>query len=214
MWHYSNNNSPEGPVAESTIIQMIANGIIHAQTMVWREGMGAWMPLAATELAGYLAQVQSPPPFQQAAPFSSPYQPPQYTPPVAGHAPYGPPVKLTWSQVLWSFEGRIPRSTYWAGCFIWMGIWMVVIMVGALIIGSAGHESDVLPILIIPAVLLLIPYFWSALAIQVKRWHDRGKSGAMVLINLIPYIGGIWAFVECGCLRGTLGPNQYGQDPT
>ena len=52
------------------------------------------------------------------------------------------------------------------------------------------------------------------LAVSVKRWHDRDKPGTWVLINLIPLVGGIWAFVEVGCLRGTFGPNNYGEDPT
>jgi len=51
------------------------------------------------------------------------------------------------------------------------------------------------------------------LATQVKRWHDRGKSGAMVLINVIWIIGWIWTFVELGCLRGSEGENQYGLPP-
>ena len=32
-------------------------------------------------------------------------------------------------------------------------------------------------------------------------------------LGLIPIIGGIWALVENGFLRGTDGPNQYGNDP-
>jgi len=62
--------------------------------------------------------------------------------------------------------------------------------------------------------VLIILGVWSGLAIQTKRWHDRGKSGAMNLIGIIPYIGGIWTFIECGCLRGTEGTNEYGDDPT
>lgn len=62
--------------------------------------------------------------------------------------------------------------------------------------------------------VLLIPVTWISLALQVKRWHDRDKGGAWVLINCIPLVGGIWSFVECGCLRGTMGPNQFGPDPT
>jgi len=63
-------------------------------------------------------------------------------------------------------------------------------------------------------VVLYIPVVWFSLALQVKRWHDRGKSGWWVLINLIPFVGGLWALVECGFLRGTEGPNQFGPDPT
>jgi hypothetical protein len=35
----------------------------------------------------------------------------------------------------------------------------------------------------------------------------------MVLINLIPIIGWIWAIIELFFLRGTPGPNVYGPDP-
>jgi uncharacterized membrane protein YhaH (DUF805 family) len=55
-------------------------------------------------------------------------------------------------------------------------------------------------------------FIW--LAVAAKRWHDRGKSGWWTLIVLVPFIGGIWMFVEAGCLRGTVGPNNYGPDPT
>ena len=48
---------------------------------------------------------------------------------------------------------------------------------------------------------------------QVKRWHDRDKSGWFVLVNFIPFIGTIWALVELGFLRGTMGPNRFGPDP-
>jgi uncharacterized membrane protein YhaH (DUF805 family) len=34
-----------------------------------------------------------------------------------------------------------------------------------------------------------------------------------IIINIIPVIGWIWALVELGCLRGTPGRNQYGDDP-
>lgn len=58
--------------------------------------------------------------------------------------------------------------------------------------------------------LLLV---WPALAISVKRWHDRGKSGWWVLLNLVPVVGWLWALIENGFLRGTDGPNRYGPDP-
>jgi hypothetical protein len=47
---------------------------------------------------------------------------------------------------------------------------------------------------------------------SVKRYHDRGKSGAWFLICLIPYIGAIWQFVELGFLRGEAGTNKYDGD--
>jgi len=74
-----------------------------------------------------------------------------------------------------------------------------------------GDESNVATIAVL---LLYVPLIWISLAVQVKRWHDRDKSGLWILISLIPLIGPLWAFIETGCLRGTLGPNGYGADPT
>lgn len=54
---------------------------------------------------------------------------------------------------------------------------------------------------------------WAKLAVLVKRWHDRDKSGWWVLIGLIPLIGGIWMLIECGFLDGTPGSNKYGPSP-
>ncbi len=63
-------------------------------------------------------------------------------------------------------------------------------------------------------VALYLTLVWISFAITVKRWHDRDKSGWWILIGMIPIIGPIWQFVETGCLRGTIGSNRYGPDPT
>ena len=55
--------------------------------------------------------------------------------------------------------------------------------------------------------------FWISLAVGVKRWHDRNKSGWWMLIILVPVIGSLWYLIECGFLKGTTGPNTYGPDP-
>ena len=128
---------------------------------------------------------------------------------------------LTWKQILFSFQGRIPRRQYWAG----FGIQMLFIFGIALLAGfilpvfrHASGSSESSGVLIGVGGLLMIPLLvfgvWSGLAIGVKRWHDRDKSGWWMLIGIIPYIGGIWQLIECGCLRGTEGPNRFGGDPT
>lgn len=108
-------------------------------------------------------------------------------------------------QILFSFRGRIPRRTFW--------LWGVLGMVGGsivleMLLGIAG-VSDALRAAL-PTLVLL----WPSLAISVKRWHDRDKSGWWVLINLVPLIGFVWALVENGFLRGTVGPNRFGEDLT
>lgn len=134
-----------------------------------------------------------------------------YSTPVAAAPRQGAPARpLTVKEILLSYEGRIPRSIYWMWTLIVSFAFMAVAVLLAVLMGMIFGES---PIVLIPLLLLYIPTIYVMLAIQVKRWHDRDKSGWWCLINLIPYIGGIWAFVEVGCLRGTMGPNQFGPDP-
>jgi uncharacterized membrane protein YhaH (DUF805 family) len=69
----------------------------------------------------------------------------------------------------------------------------------------------------IPYLLLIFGYIfalaWSGIAVGIKRYHDRNKSGFWVLIQFVPFIGAIWYFVETGFLTGTPGPNRFGPDP-
>jgi uncharacterized membrane protein YhaH (DUF805 family) len=109
--------------------------------------------------------------------------------------------------LLFSFQGRIPRRKYWAAMILSAFIANVVLLVLLLPLAS---ETAFLVVLL----FVLIPLYWVFLAVAVKRWHDRDKSGWWVLISLVPYIGPIWVLIECGCLRGTVGPNAYGEDPT
>ncbi len=103
-----------------------------------------------------------------------------------------------------SFEGRISLKPYW--------ILVLVIFIGTIIttvidMNMTGQETG------LTTVLFTLIILWPALAIQVKRWHDRDKSGWWVLINLVPIIGPIWAIIENGFLPGTEGRNLYGENP-
>lgn len=69
---------------------------------------------------------------------------------------------------------------------------------------------------IISFLVMAVLFFfviWAQYATVARRFHDRGKSGWMALVALIPYIGGLWIIIECGLLEGTKGPNQYGPEP-
>lgn len=120
-----------------------------------------------------------------------------------------------------SFQGRIGRKTWWLGYVLPLIGISVLSTVLDIALGFVSFE-DVAPAggyayetrgIGVFGLLSLVPIFWGGLAGQVKRWHDRDKSGWFVLINLIPLIGAIWSFVELGLLRGTPGPNRFGHDP-
>jgi uncharacterized membrane protein YhaH (DUF805 family) len=108
-------------------------------------------------------------------------------------------------QVLFGFRGRVPRRVFWLYGVLGMLFVSLLLFLLLGIAGVHGPSRDA-----VSTVLLL----WPSLAISVKRWHDRGKSGWWVLINLIPVVGVLWALVENGFLRGTEGPNRFGEDLT
>lgn len=118
--------------------------------------------------------------------------------------------KMPLSQILFSFTGRIGRGTFWG---VWFSMMAVSLVVGLLIGGISSSGNEAAGAAVVIYFLYLIPSAWIGLAMQVKRWHDRDKSGWMVLINFIPIIGWLWALVELGFLQGTIGHNQYGENP-
>ena len=112
---------------------------------------------------------------------------------------------LSIKEILFSFKGRIPRKTYWYSVLGMILASFVLMFLVALLTG--GNESAISVIMLI----LYIPLIWISLAIQVKRWHDRNKSGWWVLIGFVPLIGPIWALIENGFLAGDEAENRFCQ---
>ncbi len=72
-----------------------------------------------------------------------------------------------WKTMLFSFEGRLRRSHFWIGWLILLGV---------------GVVAGWIPFLGAVLSLLLI---WPNLAISVKRLHDMGHTGWLVVIPWI-----------------------------
>jgi uncharacterized membrane protein YhaH (DUF805 family) len=100
--------------------------------------------------------------------------------------------------------GRVNRRSFWLHGVLGL---LVLGMVGMALLEIAGFHPERAE----RWVNLLIA--WPAIAISVKRWHDRDKSGWWVLIVLVPVIGQLWALIDNGFLRGTRGPNRFGPEP-
>jgi uncharacterized membrane protein YhaH (DUF805 family) len=141
---------------------------------------------------------------------------------------------MNWGHLFFNFSGRINRAKYWVAMLIYSAIYIVLAIVGYLTDNSAIYQAI--------NGMLNIVIFISSLAVGVKRLHDRNKSGwYLVLFYIVPgilvtagivvgtfmddsillasilglaaFAIGVWAFVELGCLRGTIGPNRCGPDP-
>ena len=122
-----------------------------------------------------------------------------------------------WMWLIFSLKGRAHRAHYWAVSAAAFGyvIGAATILVAAEDTGSGAAASDGGTGSQLLAVVLTVLYFvllWAALAAGVKRFHDRDKPGAWMLIVLVP-VGFLWVLIECGFLPGTDGPNRYGGDP-
>lgn len=101
--------------------------------------------------------------------------------------------KMYWMKYV-EFEGRSRRAEYW-----WAYLMTFVI----------GVILGWIPVLnLLASLAMILP----SIAVGVRRLHDINKSGWFILLNLIPIVGQIILIIWY-CQEGTIGPNQYGEDP-
>lgn len=120
--------------------------------------------------------------------------------------------------LLFSFQGRVNRAKYW---LVHIGVVVAIAVLWMLVVGTVDfttHDprqrfAEIRGASLLMMLPVAVVFVWSGLAISVKRWHDRNKSGWWVLIGFVPVIGHLWFLIECGLLPGTPGPNDYGPDP-
>lgn len=167
-----------------------------------------------------------------------------------------------WSLML-APEGRISRAKWWLGVLIASAVGVVAFLAMASAIsfvfgqhpelqenfqnpewinGEKGRAimTQIMLLCAVPALLFCF-VISSLTALGVKRLHDRGLSGWLILVVLLPFIGVllapvlseeaemnasylrlalllfaasvIWSFLQFGILKGDVGPNSHGPDP-
>lgn len=114
-------------------------------------------------------------------------------------------------KLLFSFEGRISRSTYWLKFILPVTIINIAVKIIESSIGAVYIDPNTGAYIgylsLIYALLVLYP----SIAVAAKRCHDRGRSGWFILVMLIPIVQ-FWPMIELLFIKGTVGPNQYGED--
>ncbi len=105
------------------------------------------------------------------------------------------------------FSGRARRKEYWMFTLFNI-IFAIVAMILDNVLGIAMAEIGYGPLYGLYTLAVFIP----GLAVSVRRLHDVGKSGWMILIVLIPIIGAIWLIVLL-VTDSNLGENKYGSNP-
>ena len=141
---------------------------------------------------------------------------------------------MNWGHLFFTFDGRANRARFWIAGLIFAVIYAVMT-----IIDYVTDQSVVFQAL---NGMLIIVILIASIAVGVKRLHDSNKSGWYLLLfylvpsvlvvigvligafvedstiiatvlGLLAFAIAVWAFIEMGCLRGTIGINQYGPDP-
>ncbi|HUY83298.1 MAG TPA: DUF805 domain-containing protein [Steroidobacteraceae bacterium] len=107
---------------------------------------------------------------------------------------FGEAVKLCFRKYA-QFEGRAARPEYW-----WFVLFTIVVGAATKILGDALYG--------VFALATLLP----SIAVGVRRLHDTGRSGAWLLLWLIPVVG--WFIVLIfEAERGVPDSNEYGAPP-
>jgi uncharacterized membrane protein YhaH (DUF805 family) len=129
----------------------------------------------------------------------------------------------------WSPSGRFTRLQWWR-FQIWAMFGIILV-----VFASINIVNDMLRVVFIALAVAAFLLTW--MIVGLKRLHDRNKSAwwlalfyaAPFLLHSSAYVGGpdyalyfsalagvinLWALIELGFLRGSLGPNRFGDDPT
>ena len=91
-----------------------------------------------------------------------------------------------------TFEGRASRTEYW-----WFFLFNFIVHVAALFINDNLYY------------LVTLGLFLPALAVSVRRLHDKEKSGWWLLLSFVPLVGAIILLIWF-CQEGTQGDNRFG----
>lgn len=103
-----------------------------------------------------------------------------------------------------SLQGRIDRRCFWLRGVLALLATSVVLTMLLQIAGLRSERAEYLANLVLA---------WPFIAVSAKRWHDRDRSGWWVLVLAIPLVGTLWTLIDNGFVRGTAGPNRFGDAP-
>ena len=99
------------------------------------------------------------------------------------------------------FSGRASRKEYW--------MFVLYNVIALVILSVVDKALGIYPVLYgLYSLAVLLP----SLAVSIRRLHDTGKSGAWILLALIPFVGAIILIVFM-CTDSQSNDNQYGPNP-
>ena len=135
-------------------------------------------------------------------------------------------------------SGRINRAKFWIVDLVFTVVVLLLAVIGVTMAVSSSMDS----MFRAASRRCSLPIMYVGVIDGIKRLHDRNKSGwwvllfygaptcvcrllpallgerrrtslAVLLFQLVNLVISVWALIELGCLRGTIGQNKYGPDP-
>lgn len=208
FYYLSSRNEVQGPVSINELLDLLANGRIQTSTLVARVGDAAWRPLPSV-LADM--NITAPCPPVGGAYQTGPSRRPQHESASDGDYHDGMGLleifKLTMTRNFANFSGRATRREYWmfqlASLLFLLSIYILGIFLIVLI--DPSMSIIMMGLSLLYSLALIIP----GLGLYVRRLHDTGRSGWMILLGLIPFIGG-WILLIFSLLDSQRGTNAYG----
>jgi len=123
----------------------------------------------------------------------------------------GPLLSLSWPREVLAryahFTGRARRREYWRFILHYLLAYALLLVIDA-VTGTFSFETQ----MGLTSGLFVLFMFVPALAVAVRRLHDTGRSGAWLLLVLLPFLGTLvllFFFIQ----EGDEGDNRYGADP-
>ncbi|WP_110951633.1 DUF805 domain-containing protein [Pseudomonas bohemica] len=150
-------------------------------------------------VAWTLEEVEEPAParpaFEQAA---SPYAPPRAS--VANDWPAEGELKV------FTLQGRIGRLRYlaWTMVLSFVGMLLAALCFGVLSMSLIAGG--------LLGTVLLVAFIVVSIQMGAQRLHDAGWSAWLLLLNLVPVVGGFFPLLMM-VVPGNAGPNRYGAPP-
>lgn len=139
---------------------------------------------------------------------------------------------------LLSFRGRASRLDYWRWFLLSSVLSGLLFAVSAFVALTEAPGSKILAGGLLLGIVMLL---WPAVAVGVRRLHDRNRPWWWIAVfGLLPFsldvvamngfppslaiiqpllmLAGlavsVWGLVDMGFLRGTRGPNRFGPEPS
>jgi len=146
---------------------------------------------------------------------------------------------MNFGQLLFGFSGRINRGKYWLAILIFVIVGLImgtigffaeeaiafqilnlIVSIATFVAGIAVgikrlHDRDksawwMLLFYVVPSVLFGLGGAFFFYGLGAEAGGSIIAGGVFTVLGLAVLI---WAIVELGCLRGTVGPNRFGPDP-